>query len=93
MMKFNKAVIRIAERLRSTKSKADARLILEEIRKDRVCQPNISYEEILQRRLFFKEIYRSDAKFPIFEEDVAEVLEGKNHDEQILLLTQMVIMC
>lgn len=92
-MKFNKEVIDVVGKLRSTDSIADAKLILEEIRKDRVCKPTASYEEILQMRLHFEELYACDKKYPIFRDDVANLLQGKSHDEQILLLTQMIIIC
>ena len=89
---FYVEAIEVAEKLRETKSLADARAIFEIIRKEIVNQPSIRYELILQKCLHFEDIYASDAKYPIFRDDIPALLKEKSHDERILLLTYM-IMC
>ena len=90
---MNKEAMDVVMKLKSINSSADAKLILEEMRKDIVFEPTRTYESILQRRLHVEDIYANDAKYPIFEKDIANLLKGKSVNQQIILLTEMIITC
>lgn len=90
MMNINE--MKVVEKLQKTKTPTDVKAVLEMIRKMVVCE-RLSYEEILERCLHTEDITsRMDPIYPVFAEEVAAVLESKNKDEQIICLTEMIMM-
>lgn len=82
----------VTKKLQNTNSIADAKDVLEWIRKF-MCE-GASYEEALKMCTHYDEdiITEFDKKYPIFEKDVVMLLKGKDKNEQILLLSQMIIL-
>lgn len=90
MMNINE--MKVVEKLQKTKTPTDTKAVLQMIRK-MVIFERLSYEEMLERCVHTEDITsRTDPIYPVFAEDVAAVLESKNEDEQIVCLTEMIMM-
>ena len=85
-------LIKVVEKLQEANSPTDALAVLRMIRKMITCE-KISYEEMLERCLHTEDITStSDPVYGIFKNDVASVLENRGQDEQIMYLTEMIMM-
>lgn len=86
------AEMEVVKKLKETDSLTKPKSVLEEIRQTIVCR-NVSYEIILADCLHWETIVSTlDPKYQIFKNDVPKLLESKSKDEQILLLTEMIMM-
>ena len=82
----------IVKKLQGTKSPTDVLAVMESIRQMIVCE-NLLYEDMLERCLHTEDITsRMDAVYPIFEKDLAQLLENQSKNEQIIILTEMIIL-
>ncbi len=86
-------LIKVVEKLQETNSPTDVLSVLRMIRKMVVCE-RLSYEQMLERCLHTEDITSRfcDPIYPVFKEDVAAVLENRSQDEQIMYLTEMIMM-
>lgn len=85
-------LFKVVEKLQKTESPTDTLAVLRRIRVMLVCE-KLSYEEMLGRCLHTEDITSLlDPVYPIFEKDMAELLKGKNVEEQIFYLTEMIMM-
>ena len=91
-MPSNEDLIKLVEKLKRTDSPTDAKAVLREIRKSVVCR-KVPYEIIMADCLRTEDIKSViDPMYDVFNQDVAKLLDGKDEDEQILLLTEMIIL-
>ena len=82
----------VVRKLQGVKTPTDVPAVLRMMRRIIVSERKHTYEELLERCLHTEDITsRIDPIYPVFEQDVAAVLENKSEDEQILTLTQMLM--
>ena len=87
-----KKAMQVVENLKMVQSPTDPKEVLEYIREIIVQQDNVSYDVIFDRCCNYEKIKSIlDDMYILFKEDLPELLVGKEKNEQILLLCQMIM--
>lgn len=86
-----KEVMYVTRKLQYTNSPANAKNVLEWVRRNMITG-NVSYKEALEKCSFFDTdiISKQDEKYPIFEKELGEILQQQSYDEQLLLICELI---
>ena len=91
MMIYSKEAIRILEKLRGLNQKEEVKNVLREIRKITV-NTRLNYEQIIKQCIHTEMISGTwDPLYGVLRHDLGNFLKEKTRDEQIIILSEMII--